>query len=467
MEEKEKTPGQLLKEKLCWEIPSIAKEAPEQNAEAQAFCEGYKDFLDKGKTERECVEYAENMLVKAGYAPFDSKKAYKPGDKVYFVNRKKAIIATTFGQRPLTEGSRLNFAHIDSPRLDLKPNPVFEKQDLAYFKTHYYGGIRKYQWTCIPLAMHGVVCKADGSMVNICIGEESGDPVFVISDLLPHLAAEQNKRTLAEGIKGEELNVIIGSLPFDEKDIKEPVKLLALKLMNDKYGIVEKDFVRAEIEIVPAAKAADVGFDRGLIGAAGQDDRVCAYPALVAEIESKAPLYTTITALVDKEEIGSVGNTGLDSDFILHYIEYLAQNAGVDYKDVCKNALCMSSDVNAALDPTFPSVHDPLNASNIGKGCVVTKYTGARGKGGSNDASAEVMQKIIAMLDEEKVYWQIGELGAVDVGGGGTVAAYVAHMDIDVVDVGVPVLGMHSPFEIVSKLDVYNAYKAYLAFYKH
>lgn len=463
----EKTKGQLLKEQLCWDIKNIAKTAPEQIALAQEFCEGYKDFLDKGKTERECVDYAVKKLVDAGYTVFDPKKAYKAGDKVYFVNRQKAVVATTFGQKPLTEGTRLNFAHIDSPRLDLKPNPMYEKSDIAYLKTHYYGGIRKYQWTCIPLAMHGVIMKADGTAVNVCIGEEPGDPVFVITDLLPHLAGEQSKRTLSEGIKGEELNIVFGSLPFEEKDIKEPVKLLALKLLNEKYGIVEKDFVRAEIEIVPAAKAADVGLDRGFVGAAGQDDRVCAYPALIAEIESKTPLYTTITALVDKEEIGSVGPTGLNSDFILHYIEYLAQNAGVDYKDVCKNAICMSSDVNAAFDPTFPSVHDPLNASYAGKGCVVTKYTGARGKSGSNDASAELMQKVVAMLDAENVYWQIGELGAVDVGGGGTVAAYVAHMNIDTVDVGVPVLSMHSPFELVSKLDIYNAYKAYLAFYKY
>lgn len=463
----EKTQGQLLKEQLCWNIPNIAKDNKDEVAKAQKFCEGYKDFLNKGKTERECVEYSVDLLVKAGYKPFDRNKKYKAGDKVYFVNREKAVIATTFGQRPLTEGSRLNFAHIDAPRLDLKPNPLYEKSDISYLKTHYYGGIRKYQWTCIPLAIHGVVCKADGTKVKVCIGEEPGDPVFVITDLLPHLAAEQGKRTLNDGIKGEELNIITGCLPFDEKDIKEPVKLMTLKLLNEKYGIVEKDFVRAEIEIVPATKATDVGLDRGFVGAAGQDDRVCGYTALMAEIDTKTPVYTTITALVDKEEIGSVGNTGLNSDFILHYIEFLAQNAGVDYKDVCANALCMSSDVNAAFDPTFPSVHEPMNASYAGKGCVITKYTGSRGKSGSNDASAEVMQKIVAMMDEEKVYWQIGELGAIDVGGGGTVAAYVAHMNIDVVDVGVPILSMHSPFELAAKVDVYNAYRAYLAFFKH
>ena len=298
----EKTQGQLLKEQLCWNIPNIAKDNKDEVAKAQEFCEGYKDFLNKGKTERECVEYSVDLLVKAGYKPFDRNKKYKAGDKVYFVNREKAVIATTFGQRPLTEGSRLNFAHIDAPRLDLKPNPLYEKSDISYLKTHYYGGIRKYQWTCIPLAIHGVVCKADGTKVKVCIGEEPGDPVFVITDLLPHLAAEQGKRTLNDGIKGEELNIITGCLPFDEKDIKEPVKLMTLKLLNEKYGIVEKDFVRAEIEIVPATKATDVGLDRGFVGAAGQDDRVCGYTALMAEIDTKAPVYTTITALVDKEE---------------------------------------------------------------------------------------------------------------------------------------------------------------------
>ncbi|HIX14599.1 MAG TPA: aminopeptidase [Candidatus Hungatella pullicola] len=463
----EKTKGQILRDQLTWNFPHIGKEAPEQKEEAARFCEGYKEFLDKGKTERECVTQAVAMLEAAGYTPFDSQCTYKAGDKVYLVNRKKSILVTTFGTEPLEKGIRINGAHIDSPRLDLKPNPVYEKSDLAYFKTHYYGGIRKYQWATIPLAIHGVVVKKDGEIVSITIGEEAGDPVFCISDLLPHLAAEQNKRSLAEGIKGEELNVIIGSVPYvDEEEIKEPVKLLALQILNEKYGITEKDFLRAEIELVPAQKAVDIGLDRSLIGAYGQDDRVCAYTALMAEIDTKNPVYTTVTILTDKEEIGSEGNTGLNSDYVLHYIEDLADMAGAAVRKVLKNSICLSSDVNAAYDPTFAQVFEERNASYLNKGCVLTKYTGARGKSGSNDASAETMAKVIAMMEEEGVYWQIGELGAVDIGGGGTIAKFVAHMDVDVVDLGVPVLSMHAPFEITSKLDVYNTYKAFKAFYK-
>lgn len=337
----------------------------------------------------------------------------------------------------------------------------------AFFKTHYYGGIRKYQWAAIPLAMHGVVAKKDGEITDIRIGEEEGDPVFCVTDLLPHLAADQNERKLKDGIKGEELNVIIGSLPFTaDEDIKEPVKLLALSVLNEKYGMTEKDFIRAEIEIVPAFKAVDVGLDRSMVGAYGQDDRVCAYTALTAEMASIEPEYTTVTVLADKEEIGSVGNTGLDSDFVLHYIEDLAETAGIDYRTILRNSICLSSDVNAAYDPTFSQVYEERNACYINKGCVLTKYTGSRGKGGSNDASAETMAKIVDMMDREGVYWQIGELGAVDVGGGGTVAMYVAGMDVDVVDLGVPILSMHSPFELASKLDIYNTYKAFCAFYK-
>ena len=366
----------------------------------------------------------------------------------------------------MEEGLRINGAHIDSPRLDLKPNPLYEKEDIAFFKTHYYGGIRKYQWGTIPLAMHGVIIKKDGEKVEISIGEDEKDPVFCVTDLLPHLASKQNERPLKDGLKGEELNILVGSLPFQDEEIKEPVKLLALSLLHDKYGITEKDFFRAEIEMVPAVKARDIGFDRSLIGAYGQDDRVCAYTALTAEIDAKKPSYTTVTILADKEEIGSVGNTGLNSDFVLHYIEELAAQADVNVREVLKHSLCLSSDVNAAYDPNFPDVYEGRNSSYINKGCVLTKYTGARGKSGSNDASAETMAKVIAIMDGEGVYWQAGELGAVDAGGGGTIAQFVAHMDVDTVDLGVPILCMHSPFELASKLDVYNTYKAFKAFYK-
>ena len=409
---------------------------------------------------------AVRILSENGYQEYEIGKKYETGDKVYFINRKKALIMTTFGCRPLEEGIRLNIAHIDSPRLDLKPNPLYEKTDLAFLKTHYYGGIRKYQWATIPLAMHGVVITKDGTAVDICIGEDEGDPVFCVTDLLPHLAAEQNERKLKDGIKGEELNVLVGSIPYAGEEIKEPVKLLVLKLLNEKYGMTEKDFTRAEIEMVPAVKATDVGLDRSLVGAYGQDDKVCAYTAMTAEMATEKPEYTTVTVLADKEEIGSVGNTGLDSDFSLHYIEYLADAAGADVKTVLRNSICLSSDVNAAYDPTFASVYEEKNSCYVNKGCVLTKYTGARGKSGSNDASAETMAKVIDIMDREGVYWQIGELGAVDVGGGGTVACYVAKMDVDVVDLGVPILAMHAPFELASKLDIYNTYKAFKAFYK-
>ena len=455
-----------LQKSLTWEFPHIAKEAPAQTEEAAEYCEGYKAFLNKAKTEREFVTEAVKILTENGYTPYEIGKKYQAGDKVYLVNRKKALIMTTFGEKSLEEGIRLNIAHIDSPRLDLKPNPLFEKTDIAYLKTHYYGGIRKYQWATIPLSMHGVVIKKDGEAVNICIGEEEGDPVFCVTDLLPHLAAEQNERKLKDGIKGEELNVIIGSVPYADEEIKEPVKLLVLKLLNDRYGMTEKDLIRAEIELVPAVKAVDVGLDRSLVGAYGQDDKVCGYTALTAEIATKLPTYTTVTVLADKEEIGSVGNTGLDSDFSLHYIEYLAEAEGVNVKTVLRNSICLSSDVNAAYDPTFASVYEERNSCYINKGCVLTKYTGARGKSGSNDASAETMAKIVEIMDAEGVYWQTGELGAVDVGGGGTVACYVAKMNVDVVDLGVPILAMHSPFELASKLDIYNTYKAFKAFYK-
>ena len=460
-----KTEAQKLQEELTWSAPHIAKEAPEQKEQAYKYCEGYKEFLNTGKTERECVKEVVRMLKEAGYRLFDRSETYAPGDKVYFVNREKAVIASTFGTKPLKEGLRINGAHIDAPRLDLKPNPLYEKEDIAYFKTHYYGGIRKYQWGTVPLAIHGVVAKKNGERIEICIGEKEDEPVFCITDLLPHLAAKQNERPLKDGLKGEELNVIMGSVPYEGEDIKEAVKLTVLSLLNEKYGIREKDFFRAEFELVPATKARDIGLDRSLIGAYGQDDRVCAYTALTAEIDTKKPVHTTVTILTDKEEIGSEGNTGLNSDYVLHYIEDLAEQEKVAVRDVLRASLCLSSDVNAAYDPTFADVFEKRNASYINKGCVLTKYTGARGKSSSNDASAETMAKVIGIMEDAGVYWQAGELGAVDIGGGGTIAKYVAHMDVDTVDLGVPILSMHAPFELSSKLDVYNTYKAFKAFY--
>ena len=457
--------AKALQKELSFEYPHIAKESPEQISKAQEFAEGYKKFLDKSKTEREVVKEAVSLLEANGYTVFDPKKSYKAGDKVYKVNRKKAILASTIGSEPITEGLRINGAHIDSPRLDLRPNPLYEKSEISYFKTHYYGGIRKYQWATIPLSMHGVIFRKDGSLVEINLGEKE-EPVFYISDLLPHLSSKQDQRKLSEGIKGEELNIFLGTLPFDDTDdVKEAVKLKTLEILNNMYGVTERDFARAEIEFVPATKARDIGLDRSLVGGYGHDDRVCAYPALRAEIEAKNPKYTTLTILADKEEIGSAGNTGLHSHFVYDYIEYLSQIFGADVKEVCEKSSCLSSDVNAAFDPTFPDVFEPNNSSYLNRGCVLTKYTGSRGKYSSSDASAEFMNKVISIMEENNVHWQIGELGALDVGGGGTIAQYVAMMNIDVVDLGVPVISMHSPYEVISKLDLYNTYLAFKAFY--
>ena len=454
-----------LSKELLFSYKHVAKEDKKEFKKSDEFSTAYKEFLNKAKTERECAALAKEMLTKAGYKEFDITKKYKAGDKVYKINRGKAIMAATFGSKDLNEGIRINAAHIDSPRLDLKPNPLYEKNELAFFKTHYYGGIRKYQWVTIPLAMHGVVVKKDGTKVEINIGEEEDDPVFMISDLLPHLGMKQGERKLAEGINGEELNIIVASLPLDDADIKDAVKLHAMKLLNDRYGITERDFARAEIEFVPALKARDMGFDRSLIAAYGQDDRICAYPALIAEIETKKPEYTTLTVLADKEEIGSVGNTGLHSNFVYDFISMLATNKKADVRVVCENSACLSSDVNAAYDPTFDSVFEANNSCYLNHGCVLTKYTGARGKYSSSDASAEFMAKVIDIMDKAGVHWQIGELGAVDVGGGGTVAQFIAMLNIDVVDLGIPVLAMHAPCEVASKIDLYNAYKAFKAFY--
>ena len=458
-------------EELTLKVPHIAAaEGGEEGKKAAfAFAEGYKEFLGRAKTEREFVSCALELLEAAGYEAFKKDKAYAPGSKVYYVNRGKSLVMTTFGRRPVSDGLRMNAAHIDSPRLDLKPRPLYEKEDIAFFKTHYYGGIRKYQWVTIPLAMHGVAVKKDGEILHFDLGEEPGDPVFTISDLLPHLSARQDTRSLKDGIRGEELNIIVGSLPFvtdDEEKVKEPVKLQVLSLLHEKYGMTEKDFLRAEVEFVPAGKPVDVGFDRSLVGAYGQDDKVCAYPALVAEIEAKDPEYTTVTVLADKEEIGSVGNTGLNSDFLLHYVEDLAKASGADSREVLRRSVCLSSDVGAAFDPTFPDAFEHNNSGFLNRGVMLVKYTGARGKSGSNDASAELMAQVIDIMDREGVHWQTGELGAVDMGGGGTVALFVAGKDINVVDLGVPVLSMHSPFEITAKLDIYSAYRAYRAFYR-
>ncbi len=459
-----KTEGQKLEEQLCFQFKNIGMERPEEVEKAQAFAEGYKTFLDHSKIERECVLYTEELAKKAGYQVFERGRKYSAGDKVYYINRGKNIILTTFGRKPLTEGVHFNIAHIDSPRLDIKPNPLYEQDELSYLKTHYYGGIRKYQWGVTPLALHGRVMLADGTHVDLSIGEEAGDPVFLVTDLLPHLSAKQNERPLREGLRGEELNILLGSTPVADPEVKAAFKLKVLSLLHEKYGMTEKDFLRAELTMVPAQKAIDVGLDRSMIGAYGQDDKVCAYTAVMAELETVKPEHTTVTLLTDKEEIGSEGNTGMSSDALLHYMEDLVECEGERVRDVLRASLCLSADVNAAFDPTFADVYEKQNASYLNHGPVFTKYTGSRGKSGSNDASAETMQKIIQYMDAADIMWQIGELGKVDEGGGGTIAQFMGDMDVDTVDLGVPVLCMHAPFEVTSKLDVYYTYKAFKAF---
>ena len=459
-----KTEGQKLEEKLFFKPKHIAKDNPKDIEKAMEFAEGYKTFLDHSKIERECVSYSVALAEKAGYKPFSRGIKAKTGDKFYYVNRGKNLYLVTIGKKPLNEGIHFNIAHIDSPRIDLKPNPLYETEELAYFKTHYYGGIKKYQWTTIPLALHGRIMLADGKAIDVDFGEKPGDPVLVITDLLPHLGRAQGERKLNEGIKGEELNILLGSFPVDDKEVKEAFKLRVLSILHDKYGITEKDFMRSELTLVPAQKAVDVGLDSSMVGAYGQDDKVCAYTALMAEFDCKKPEYTSLTALVDKEEIGSTGNTGMESDALLHFVEDLAECEGERVRDILRNSICLSSDVNAAYDPTFPDVYEKQNSSFFNHGPVLTKYTGVRGKGGSNDASAETMQKVIGYMEDAGVAWQIGELGKVDEGGGGTIAMFMGNMDVDTVDLGVAVLSMHAPFELTAKLDVYYTYKAFLAF---
>ncbi|MBR3755042.1 MAG: aminopeptidase [Clostridia bacterium] len=455
-----------LREKLFYSAEHACKKISDDELKtADSFAEGYKKFMSACKTEREVVDFVKKLAHENGFVTFDPKASYKAGDKVIYNNRGKAVILAVIGKRPVEEGVHIAAAHIDSPRLDLKPNPLYEEAEFALFKTHYYGGIKKYQWTAIPLALHGVVVKADGTSVEVNIGEDAGDPKFVVTDLLPHLAAEQMKRSLAEGIKGEELNILIGSRPFKDDEGSESVKLNIMNILNEKYGIVEADFLSAELEAVPAFGADDVGFDRSLIGAYGHDDRVCAYPSVMAVLEAGEPEYTALTVLADKEETGSDGNTGLNSSYMAYFIGDLARMQGGVASIALSNSECLSADVNAAFDPTFPGVYEKMNTSFANRGIVVTKYTGSRGKGGTSDASAEFMGRVRRLFNENGVVWQVGELGKVDEGGGGTVAKYVASHNIDVVDVGVPVLSMHAPYEVISKLDLYMAYKGFLTFF--
>ncbi|MGN1139060.1 MAG: aminopeptidase [Ruminococcus sp.] len=438
----------------------------EEIAKADEFCEGYKEFLDNSPVEREAVKYTLKLAKENGFQEFVQDKQYKAGDRIYYINRDKAIALAVIGKNGVKNGTRLSIAHIDSPRIDLKPNPLYEDNSLALFKTHYYGGIKKYQWTVIPLALHGTVVKLDGTKVDICIGVDEKDPCFCITDLLPHLAQEQAQKKMGKIVEAENLNVLVGSrpLPCDDEE-SELVKLNVMNILNQKYGIVEGDFLSAELCLVPAYKTRDVGFDRSLIGGYGHDDKVCAYPAVMAAINTDVPDCTCITYLCDKEETGSDGNTGMQSDFLRFFIYDLAKAEGVEGYRALSLSKCLSADVNAAFDPTYASAYEPKNSSFINNGVIITKYTGSGGKGGTSDASAEYMGEIRTMLEKNNILWQTGELGRVDLGGGGTIAKYVANMNVEVVDLGVPVLSMHAPFELISKVDVYEAYRAFHAFF--
>lgn len=440
--------------------------SPAEREEMESYCEAYKDYLDKGRTERECVIETVAQAEARGYRPLTRGQALNPGDKVYRVVNNKSIVLAVIGQESLKKGAVIGGAHIDSPRLDLKPNPLYEDNDFALFKTHYYGGIRKYQWVSIPLALHGVICKKDGTTISVRIGDEPGDPMLTIPDLLPHLANKQSQEPLAQAIKGEELNIIVGSRPYPDEEEKDRVKLMVMDILNQKYGIVESDLISAELCAVPAYQPADVGLDRSMIGSYGQDDRVCGFAILKALFDSEETLKRTgICILTDKEEIGSYGITGMDSAYFDIFLGDLCQAQGVDVKTCIENSFCLSADVTAAFDPNFPNVYDKYNAGRFNEGVGLCKYTGSRGKSGASDATAELMAYARKILDEDGVLWHVCELGKVDEGGGGTIAHYMARRGIPTLDAGTPLLAMHAPFEVSSKLDCYMTYRAMRAFY--
>lgn len=465
MSKEKKSASKELKKTLFYEKKnSYSLMENDEIKKTNSFCEGYKEFLNLAKTEREANVYAIKAAEAKGFKEYKPGMGLRAGDKIYVNNRGKAVILAVIGTAPLEEGARICAAHIDSPRLDLKQCPLYEDSEIALFKTHYYGGIKKYQWTAIPLALHGVVVLEDGTQINVVIGEDENDPVFVVSDLLPHLASEQMKKSASQVIAGEDLNIIVGSRPFKDDEGSELVKLNIMSILNEKYGIKEEDFLSAELEAVPAFKAKDLGFDRSMIGAYGHDDRVCAYPALEAILNARNVVKTAVTILTDKEETGSDGNTGLQSSYLKYFFEDIANEFGLRGTTVLSHSECLSADVNAAFDPTFPSGFEKKNSAFINYGVCVTKFTGARGKSGTSDASAEFVGRVRSLLNQNGVIWQTGELGKVDAGGGGTVAAFIANLNVDTIDVGVPVLSMHAPYETVAKTDVYNAYRAFKVF---
>lgn len=453
-----------LKEKLFYSKKNVFENASDDADAAYEYAKNYMHFLDAAKTERESVIESIKIAEAAGFKSYELGEKINVGDKLYYNNRGKNLFLFTVGSEPLENGIRIAAAHIDSPRLDLKQCPLYEESGMGFFKTHYYGGVRKYQWVATPLALHGVVVKANGESVEVVIGENDNDPVFYINDLLPHLGAEQSRKPLGEAIPGEKLNILAGSRPYGEGS--DAIKLNIIRILNEKYGITEEDFLTAELSAVPAAKARDVGLDRSLIGAYGHDDRVCAYPALTAIIDNADSVHTLMCVLADKEETGSEGISGMKCDILEDLINELSAARNANPAVVRANSKCLSADVAAAYDPNFPEVFEKRNSALINCGVVLCKYTGSRGKGGTNDASAEYIGWLRQIMAEQNVIWQTGELGKVDAGGGGTVAMYIAKHNIETVDLGVPVIAMHAPYEIIAKTDLYEAARAFGAFFK-
>ena len=466
----EKTQGEELKERLFntkkngWENTS-----DEEKEKIFNYCQGYMDFLNRSKTEREIVKNAKQMARERGYRDISEFESLNPGDKVYYVNRGKNLFLAVIGTESIENGVNIIGSHADSPRLDLKPNPLYEDKEFAYFKTHYYGGIKKYQWTAIPLSMHGVIVKTNGETVEVNIGENENDPIFTITDLLPHLAQDQMQKKLKDGVEGENLNLLIGSIPYKDQKISEKVKLNILDILNRKYGITEKDFISAEIELVPAFKCRSLGFDESLIAGYGQDDKVCVYTSLTAILGIENPRKTAVCLLADKEEIGSMGNTGMESNVFSTFLSEILNKLNINRPNLLDKVLCnskmLSADVDAGLDPIYTSVADLNNACYLNKGVGMNKYTGVAGKANASDANAEFLAYVRNIFESNNVDYQMAELGKVDKGGGGTIAYILANKGVDVVDCGVGVLSMHAPYEVTSKYDVYQAYKGYMAFY--
>lgn len=467
MSETEKLKDFLFNTKKCgWETL-----ADSVKNDVIRFSDEYIHFLNRSKTEREATGFITEILDKNGFVNIKDKMILVPGDKVYYVNREKSVYAAIMGNKPVEAGLNIIGSHIDSPRLDLKPNPLYEDNGFAYFKTHYYGGVKKYQWTAIPLSIHGVIVKANGEKVTINIGEDESDPIFTITDLLPHLAQEQMEKKLKDGIAGEDLNLLIGSIPIGDEKTTERIKLNVLKILNDKYGITEKDFVSSELELVPAFKARSLGFDRSMVAGYGQDDKICAYTSLRALLDTVTPAKTAVCIFADKEEIGSMGNTGMESHVFDTFISELLNKTNTNRPNLLDKVFCnskmLSADVDAGLDPIYASVSEKNNAAFLGMGVGLNKYTGARGKSGASDANAEFVAQIRNIFESNNIAYQVSELGKVDTGGGGTIAYILANKGVDVIDCGVPVLSMHAPYEVTSKFDIYEAYRAYAAFWKN